>query len=141
LKDYLKKKGIRLGIIVLAVVLIVAISARTLGGKAGFLANTAGVVRAPVQKAVTALADWMEGIYGYLYEYDQLKAENESLRIQLAEAQEQARAGADALEENERMRELLNLLQALGATGSPRQEPGSGRGCETHKDEEAEDEA
>lgn len=111
MKDFLKKKGIVLGIIVLAVVLIVTFSTRALNGRAGVLTDTLGVLRAPVQKAAVSVTDWLEGIYGYLYEYDQLQAENDSLRKQLADAQEQARAGADALEENERLRELLNFAQ------------------------------
>lgn len=111
MKDFLKKKGTRLGVIVLAVVLIVAFSARALNGKAGVLADTLGVLRAPVQKAAGAVADWLEGVYGYLYEYDKLQAENDSLKAQLAEAQEQLRDAADALEENERYRELLDFAQ------------------------------
>jgi rod shape-determining protein MreC len=111
LKDFLKKYGVRLGAVVLAAVLIVAVSAHALSGRAGFFANAVGIARAPVQKAAGAVADWLEGIYGYLYDYDQLQAENDSLRKQLAEAQEQARAGADALEENERLRNLLNFAE------------------------------
>ncbi len=111
MKDFIKKKGIGLGVIVLAVVLIVVFSARAQNGRAGFLADALGYLRSPVQKAAGAAADWLEGVYGYLYEYDQLQAENDSLKKQLAEAQEQIRAAADALEENARLRELLNFAQ------------------------------
>lgn len=112
LKDFLRNKGIKVGLIVLAVAVIVALSARGLAGKAGVVENLAGVVRQPVQKAATAVVDWLEGAYGYLYKYDDLQAENDALRAQLAEAQADARAGMDALEENARLRELLNLTQA-----------------------------
>lgn len=111
MKEYLKKKGIKLGVIVLAVVLLVVFSARALNGRAGFLQSAASRIRTPVQKAATALTDWLEGVYGYLYEYDQLVAEVESLRAQLSEAQEEARAGADARDENDRFRELLGYLE------------------------------
>lgn len=111
MKNYLKKNGVKLGLVVLAVVLIVVFSARALGGRAGFLADAAGAVRAPFQKTAAAVSDWLEGIYGYLYEYDRLQAENDTLRMQLAEAQEAAREGADATEENDRLRELLNLQE------------------------------
>jgi cell shape-determining protein MreC len=46
----------------------------------------------PLQQAATSLTEWLEGIYGYIYKYDQLVEENESLRRQLSEAQEAARA-------------------------------------------------
>ena len=47
-KTYLKKKGARIGAIVLAVVLVLALIAGALGGKAGFLTNLDGIVRAPL---------------------------------------------------------------------------------------------
>ena len=110
-KTYLKKKGARIGAVVLAVVLVLALIAGALGGKAGFLTNLDGIVRAPLQKAATVTAQWLESIYGYIYKYDQLKAENDQLRFQLAEAQAQAREGQEALAENERYRELLGFTQ------------------------------
>ena len=90
---------------------VLALIAGALGGKAGFLTNLDGIVRAPLQKAATVTAQWLESIYGYIYKYDQLKAENDQLRVQLAEAQAQAREGQEALAENERYRELLGFTQ------------------------------
>ena len=58
---------------------------------------------------LSSAANWFDTIYGYLYEYDSLMAENESLRSQLADAQQSARDGIEASEENVRLRELLNL--------------------------------
>lgn len=111
MKEYLKKKGLKLGIIVLAVVLVAAFSTYALHGSAGFFENLAGRIRMPVQKAASAMTDWLEGIYGYLYKYDLLVAENESLRAQLADAQQRARDGYDAVEENKRFRELFGYLE------------------------------
>ncbi|MEG1632996.1 MAG: rod shape-determining protein MreC [Oscillospiraceae bacterium] len=111
MKEFLKKKGIALGVIVLAAVLVVVFSARALDGKAGFFANAAGAVKAPVLKAATAVSDWLEGVYGYLYEYDRLLADNDSLRRRLAEAEARAQAGEDAVEENTRLRELLSYTE------------------------------
>ena len=110
-KTYLKKKGARVGAIVVAVVLVLALIAGALGGKAGFLTNLDGIVRAPLQKAATVTAQWLESIYGYIYKYDQLKAENEQLRTRLAEAQAQAREGQEAIAENERYRDLLHNVE------------------------------
>ncbi len=110
--DFLKKKGVTVAIVVLAAALVSGIVAKGFAGRAGVLGDAAGAVRQPVQKAATAVVDWLEGIYGYLWTYDDLKAENDSLRAQLADAEAEARAGKDALEENQRLRELLNLAQA-----------------------------
>ena len=109
MKDYLRKNGIRVGIIVAAVVLIIGLGAAARGGRIGFVQNARGTVSAPLQKVLSSAANWFDTIYGYLYEYDSLMAENESLRSQLADAQQSARDGIEASEENVRLRELLNL--------------------------------
>ena len=110
MKEYLKN-GIRLGVVILAVVLVALLAGRVLGGRADFLTNAIVTVREPIRQAASSVADWLDGIYGYLFEYEQLKAENESLKIQLAEAKEEARAGQDALDENERFRNLLGFAE------------------------------
>ena len=111
MKEYLKKNGIRLGVVILAVVLVALLAGRVLGGRADFLTNAIVTVREPIRQAASSVADWLDGIYGYLFEYEQLKAENEALKIQLAEAKEEARAGQDALDENERFRNLLGFAE------------------------------
>ena len=111
MKEYLKKNGIRLGVVILAVVLVALLAGRVLGGRADFLTNAIVTVREPIRQAASSVADWLDGIYGYLFEYEQLKAENESLKIQLAEAKEEVRAGQDALDENERFRNLLGFAE------------------------------
>lgn len=110
-KRYLKKNGIKLGAIVLVVALIAGISSYLLKGNAGLVQNLSGTVKAPVQRIVSSMAEWLEGLYGYVYEYDQLQAENERLREALTEAQEKARNGEAAVEENERLRKLLEFKE------------------------------
>lgn len=110
-KTFLKKKGVRIGAIVLVVVLVVAAVVGSLGGRAGFLTNLDGALRAPFQQAAATTASWLEGVYGYIYKYDRLKAENEALKNQLAAAQTEAREGREATEENERLRTLLEFKQ------------------------------
>lgn len=111
MKQYLKNKGIKVGAVVLAVVLLAAVGIGASHGRSGLFRSASGALRKPVQNVVGSVADWLEGIYGYMYDYDNLKAENESLRAQLAKAQEEARAGSDAEEENERLRKLLNFTE------------------------------
>lgn len=95
----------------LAVVIIVGLSAHFLGGRAGPLRNMSNTMTVPAQRAALAAIGWLEDVYGYLYKYDQLLAENEALRAQLADAQEEARTASQAIEENSRLRELLNLKE------------------------------
>ena len=110
--DYLKKNGIKLAIIVGAVAFIILLASAARGGRIGFAQNVTGIVEAPVKKVLSSAVNWFDTIYGYLFEYDQLQAENESLRSQLADAQESARKGIEATEENVRLRNLLNLAES-----------------------------
>ena len=109
MRDYLKKNGIRVAILVLAVALLIAIGAAARGGRIGAAQNVTGVLISPVQKVVSSAVNWFETIYNRLYDYDNIRAENESLRAQLADAQRSAREGIEASEENERLRVLLDL--------------------------------
>lgn len=111
MKEYIRKNGIKVGIIVAAVMLIIGLGAVARGGRISLLQNATGVIKAPMQKVLSSTVNWINSIYGYLYEYDSLMAENESLRSQLADAQKSARDGISASEENVRLRRLLELRE------------------------------
>lgn len=111
MKDYFRKHGIRVLLIVVAAVLIIGLSAAARGNRIGFVQNFRGTLSAPLQKVLSSAANWFDTIYGYLYKYDSLLAENESLRSQLADAQQSARDGIAASEENTRLRRLLELRE------------------------------
>ena len=111
LKQYVSKYGVRIAILIVVAALIALSITNVLGGRAGFLKNSDGALKAPVQKAATALLDWVEGIYGYLYEYDRLVEENERLRAENAELREANRDYSELKAENERIRELFDWAQ------------------------------
>ena len=89
--------------------LLIALNTAARNGRTGFLQNMTGVLEAPVKKVLSSAVNGMNTIYGHIFEYDSLLAENESLRSQLADAQRSAREGIEASEENERLRKLLDL--------------------------------
>ena len=111
MKEYIKKYGVRVGAAVMVLVLIVVLATSLRKGRAGFMANVSGGVSSPVGQAAASAIEWIEGIYGYIYEYDQLVAENNELRAQLAQAQQAAINSSEIQEENERLRELLGFAQ------------------------------
>ena len=111
MKQYLQKYGLRIGIIIAAAALIIGLGAAARDGRIGFVQNMAGVLKSPIQKVLSSAVNWFDSIYGYLYDYDALLAENESLRSQLADAQKSARDGIEASEENSRLRKLLELRE------------------------------
>ena len=111
MKEYLKKYGLRIGAAVLAVVLVVVLATALLHGRAGLMSNLTGAIASPVGQAASAAVEWIEGIYGYIYKYDQLVAENNSLRAQLAQAQQAAIDVTQYQEENKSLRNALNFAE------------------------------
>ena len=63
-KNYLKKNGIKLGVIVLVIALVAGAASYLLKGNAGVIQNVSGTVKEPVQRMVSSVAEWLEGIYG-----------------------------------------------------------------------------
>ncbi len=110
MKEYLKKYGVRLAILVMAAAFLVLLGAATRSG-IGVVQNVTGIVAAPMQKVLSSTVNWFNSMYGYLYRYDAMQEENQALRAQLADAQQSAREGIEASEENVRLRQALNLRQ------------------------------
>jgi rod shape-determining protein MreC len=111
LREFLKKKGIAIAAAALAVALILGIATYTLGGRSDFVTNAVNAVMLPVGSGVAVIADFMEGLYGYMFEYDRLKTENNDLKAKIADMEQQIRDSAAANEENKRLRRLLELRE------------------------------
>ncbi len=112
MKDYIRKYGVRLVALVLCCAVIVGLAGRKKDdGSSGTIARISNNLTSPVQRAVGSMVAWLEDLYGYIYDYDQLVQENESLRAQLAEAQDEARSASEFKEENLRLRSLLGYLE------------------------------
>ena len=112
MKDYIRKYGVRLAALILAASLLVALAGRKKDdGSSGTIAQLSNELTSPVQRAVGSMVAWLEDLYGYIYDYDQLVQENEALRSQLAKAQDEARSAAEFKEENLRLRSLLGYLE------------------------------
>jgi rod shape-determining protein MreC len=70
-----------------------------------------GVIVSPAQKAVTAVANRIAGAHDYLFEYKTLKKENEELKQQVSDMEQKVRDADLALEENNRLRDLLDIKE------------------------------
>ena len=106
----MKKNGIRLGVFVVIIALISGFAASRANG-AGAVENAVNSLTLPVKEGSTGLVGWLEGIYGYMFRYDNLAKENEDLKVQLAEAQKKLRAAEESESENKRLRQLLDLRE------------------------------
>ena len=109
MKDFLRQNGILLLVIALLLSILIGICSFVLGGQADPLSNLVNTVTAPVRSGVAAAADWLEGVYNYVFQYNEMEEELEALRAQVLELQEKVYQGEEALQENERYRELLDF--------------------------------
>lgn len=108
MKRFLSKNGIWLlaGVAVVVVVLCI-ISAVSSGTP--FLRNAAGVIASPFRSAGSAVAGWFGGIGDHFDKVADLQQENDDLRAQVAELERQLRQAQKESEENQRLRDLLEL--------------------------------
>lgn len=111
MKRFFQQNGPVLLVIAALLSILIALVHTALGGNMDPASNVFGVLTAPVRGGVSAAADWAEGIYDYVFRYEQLQSELEELRARVAEMEAQAREGQDAQRENEQLRELLNLQE------------------------------
>ncbi len=65
----------------------------------------------PLRNTVAAFDRAAERIYGYIFRYEALLAENAELQRALAESEDNARVAESTQRENQRLRELLNLSE------------------------------
>lgn len=65
----------------------------------------------PLRTGANVVAEQAQQLYDYVFRYESLEAQNESLRQQLSELQEDARQADALIRENERLRALLELKQ------------------------------
>lgn len=109
MKQFFRQNGILIVIIAVLLAAIIGVCSAIFGMSP--LSNVLGVLSTPFRAGVDAVASWVEDRYNYAFRYDELLAENESLRQQVADLQEQIRAAQDANRQNELYRELLNLAE------------------------------
>ena len=75
------------------------------------LANIVGSVSAPFRSLSTSISTWIEEKQRYRDEFDALRAENEALKLQIAQMEEALRQAEIDSEENRTLRRLLNLRE------------------------------
>ena len=85
MKDFLRQNGILLLVIALLLSILIGVGTAVLGGQADPLSNVVNVVITPVRSGIAAAADWVEGVYGYVFHYGEMEQELDDLRTQLGE--------------------------------------------------------
>lgn len=110
MRDFLEKYGLRLLAVTTACAVLLSVLS-FLSSTSSFLENAVGVVTYPFRSAATAVAEWVEDKQHYYKDYSDLLAENEALRVRVAELEREARQAEADREENALLRELLDLRE------------------------------
>lgn len=100
------------GLLLVAAVLltlVLALGAQILGFDP--VTSALEVLATPFRAASAAVSNWTQAQYDRAFRYEELAAENETLRRRVAELERDAIAGQDAQRENERMKDLLGLAE------------------------------
>ena len=101
MKDFLRQNGILLLVIALLLSILIGVLSVVMGGQADPLSNLTNTIVSPLRGGVTAAADWVEGVYTYIFHYGELEQELNGLRVRVGELEEQVREGEEASRENE----------------------------------------
>ena len=109
MKDFFRQNGLLILIAAILLALVTAVVSMLLGGTADPLSNLVNVITTPVRGGISAVISWTEERYNDAFELDQMKQELEELKKRNAQLEEQVREAEAALQENERLRSLLEL--------------------------------
>ena len=112
MKKYLKTKGAVIGAVAFVLVLIGLLSLFS-GGRVSFVQNTVAAIARPMETGIRNLVGTLEQIYNHMHNYDMLEAEHRALLDQIAAYERRAREALEIREENERLRELLQLTSGI----------------------------
>ena len=110
MKDFLRQNGILLLVIALLLSILIGVLSFAMSGQADPLSNLVGTVTAPVRGGIAAAADWMEGVYNYVFHYGEMERELDSLRAQVGKLEEQLRQSEEASKENDQLRDRKSVV-------------------------------
>ncbi len=106
-----RPKGIWIVVAAAVLAVVTFVVSSLMGGSANPVSGVLGVITTPLRGAVSSFANWVENRYDYAFRYDALVEENELLKQRIAELEALNRDSADAMEENEVLRDILELDQ------------------------------
>lgn len=109
MKQFFQQNGLLLLIIAALLSVLIGVVGAVMGGNVDPVSNVFSVLTTPARSAVSAACDWAEGVSAYVFRYGEMQRELDELRRQVADMEELARQGQDAIRENKQLYELLGL--------------------------------
>lgn len=111
MKDFFRRNGVWLLVIALLLSILIGISSAVMGGNADPLSNLVTTITAPVRSGAAAVGDWFQGVSRYVFHYGEMEQQIADLEEENARLEQQLREGEEAIQENELLRDLLDLRE------------------------------
>ncbi len=98
-------------LIVVSILLVGTTSFISALGYTSYVRNAIGIVFTPIQKGVDSFFDGIESFFASKEDYDEIKKQNESLKLELSKKEEQLAKAELAEKENEELKNYLGIKE------------------------------
>lgn len=109
MKRFLREHGVLLLFIALVLSVLIGVGSQKFG--ADPLTNAWNAIAAPIRSGINTVINWTEGLYDYVFHYQDMEQEVSELRRKVARLEDQVRQGREASRENQQLRDLLQLQE------------------------------
>ncbi|MBQ9974438.1 MAG: rod shape-determining protein MreC [Oscillospiraceae bacterium] len=109
MRKFLRNNGALLLIIAVLLSVVLGLCSRFFGIDP--LGSVIHTLATPVRSGINAVLNGAEGIYNYIFNYQQMEDELTQLRRRVAQMEDELRQGQEAARENEQLRQLLQLRE------------------------------
>ena len=76
------------------------------------LSSVVNTIATPIRSGINAVFNWAEGLYDYVFHYQDMEQQVSELRRTVARLEDQVRRGQEASRENRQLRQLLKLQES-----------------------------
>ena len=111
MKKFFRENGILLLIAAVLLSVLITLCSSFFGSKVDPLGSALNTLATPVRGGINAVVNWVEGVYDYVFHYEQMEDELTQLRRRVAEMEDELRQARYARGENQRLRGLLELRE------------------------------
>ena len=109
MKRFLRENGVLLLFVALTVSVLIGVGAQKLGSDP--LSNIWNTAATPVRSGINAVINWAEGLYDFVFHYQDMEQEVSELRRKVARLEDRVRLGQEASRDNRQLRALLQLQE------------------------------
>lgn len=111
MKKFFRENGVLLLIAAVLLSVLITLCSNLFGSRVDPLGSLLNTVATPVRGGISAVVNWAEGVYDYIFRYDQMEDELTQLRRRVAQMEDELRLARYESEENRRLRQLLELRE------------------------------